>query len=105
MDTPQPHPDQTRAPSPAEEETEFDTFTRRCGTILTGAGSAPWVVEVVFQDCVDKFCRKCYEPLYVSISSEDTCGPSELQLDIADSWEPLNQLVAALAEARRRPGC
>lgn len=101
MSTQQPLPDQT---PPVGEEAEFDTFTRRCGTIPNG-GDAPWVVEVTFQDCTDESCHECYEPLWVSITSEDAHGPALLQLDVGDGWEPVNQLVAALAEARRQPGC
>lgn len=92
------------ADSPGEVETEFDTFSRRCG-VVKGSNGVDWRVEITFQDCVEESCSRCYEPLWVSIESEDAHGPVSLQLDVAEDWLALDELMVALREARRRPRC
>jgi len=87
------------SPPPTNDEAIFDTYEQQFGSTFIDYRGDPCRVEVIFSDCDDDQCDRCYEPLLLTIG---VGGEPGLQLDLDSGWGEVDKLISALTAARQR---
>lgn len=89
-------------PNPGDEEASLDNYGYQLSPPfhLSSGHGGEGRVTVDVSDCDNEDCRKCYEPVLLSIGP--VADPNEcLQLDISEGWQEVDNLITALTNARQ----